>query len=99
VIIAVTVSIVLLLCIAFCIRVLYRRMNAEELEKAAIKVKQEEIHMTKMKSVNRHKKKVDEADDVIDAIRDSNMKLKGDLGVSRVEEDEFEEQYNPLHDF
>ena len=99
VIVAVTVSIVILLCIAYAMRVLYRRMNAEELEKMDIKIKQEEIHMTKMKSVNRHKKKVDEADDVIDAVRDSNMKLKGELAVSRVEEDEFEDQYNPLHDF
>lgn len=99
VIVAVTVSIVILLCIAYGMRILYRRMNAEELEKTAIKIKQEEIHMTKMKSFNRQKKKVDEADDVIDAVRESNMKFKDDPAVSRVEEDEFEDQYNPLHDF
>jgi len=55
--------------------------------------------MTKMKSVKRHQKKVDEADEIIDRVRESNVKLKDELGISRVEEDEFEEQYNPLHDF
>jgi heme/copper-type cytochrome/quinol oxidase subunit 2 len=39
VIIAATVSVVLLLCIAYCMRVLYRRMNADELEQTAIKIK------------------------------------------------------------
>jgi len=36
VIIAVTISIVLLLCIAFCMRVLYNRAYAAEIEKTAI---------------------------------------------------------------
>jgi hypothetical protein len=53
VIIAVTVSVVVLLLIIYGMRVLYNRMNAEELEKVAIKAKQEEIHMTKMKSVKK----------------------------------------------
>lgn len=67
-IIAVTVSIVLLLAIAYGMRVVYQRMNAEELEKLSIKAKQEEIHMTKMKSVAKRKQKeqIDTVDQVID---------------------------------
>merc|ERR1712146_156803 len=98
VIIAATVSVVVLLLIAYGMRVLYNRMNAEELEKLSIKAKQEEIHMTKMKSVKKQRRKddVDAVDAVIDEVRqhgDSNMKMV----ASRVEDDEFEEQYNPLH--
>jgi len=102
IIVGVTASVVVLLLIAYFMRVLYNRMNAEALEKVAIKAKQEEIHMTKMKSVKRSRQKkdnnVDQVDEVIDEVRkhgDSNMKMI----ASRVEDDEFEEQYNPLHDF
>lgn len=102
IIVGVTASVVVLLLIAYFMRVLYNRMNAEALEKVAIKAKQEEIHMTKMKSVKRSRQKkdnnVDQVDEVIEEVRkhgDSNMKMI----ASRVEDDEFEEQYNPLHDF
>jgi len=103
IIIAATVAVVVLLATAYGMRLLYNRMNAEELEKVAIKAKQEEIHMTKMKSAKRamQKNDIDEVDAVIDEVRqhgDSNMKLNPNV-VSRVEDDEFEEQYNPLHDF
>lgn len=93
-IIAVTVSIVILLAVAYCMRVLYQRMNAEELEKLEIQAKQAE--MVKMKTVQK-KQKVESVDAIIDQVRahgTSEMKM-----MDPQVEDQLEEQYNPLHDF
>lgn len=93
-IIAVTVSIVILLAVAYCMRVLYQRMNAEELEKLEIQAKQAE--MVKMKTVQK-KQKVESVDAIIDQVRahgTSDMKM-----MDPQVEDQLEEQYNPLHDF
>lgn len=98
-IVAVSISIVVLLAIAFCMRVLYQRMNAEELEKLQTEAKQAEIAMTKLKTVQKKKQQIESVDAIIDQARQhgtSDMKM---VNNSRVEDDEFEEQYNPLHDF
>jgi len=90
-IIAVTVSIVLLLAVAYCMRVLYQRMNAEELEKLEIQAKQAE--MVKMKTVQK-KQKVESVDAIIDQVR-----AHGTSDMKMMAEEQLEEQYNPLHDF
>lgn len=94
VIIAATGTIVVLLGVGYCMRVVYTRMNEEELEQQAAKVQQEEIYMAKIQS---KKSKVEDIDAVIDEYRhhgDSNVKLKAGMAA-----DELEEQYNPMHDF
>ena len=74
-IVAATATIVAVLGVGYCMRVLYSRMNAEELERQATKAQQEQIYMTKIKSKALTKDKVDDVDAVIDETRmhDSHM--------------------------
>jgi len=99
-IVAISASIVAVLLLGFCAKAVYARMHADELEQQAVKARQEQIYMTKIRDRKLTKGKVDEIDGVIDHVRSSTLNAfdtAHKLDVSGGEE--LEAQYDPRHDF